>query len=194
MKKTLLIFFIFLVTIPHQAFSLTYDKKTNKQLFADGKISGGYTDEIGHYGKNNSDFENCKKLNANYSGLRQGKKIHYSSDKKLKAIENGIFDCAYTSDNAVAFYLVEGIIEYHDRNSVILHFKNDFSNQHIYEKMNGAWVYYTKNKNYPAPSPSSYRPATQQEIQHAEKLYSLYKNIDLSGSSAKIYNIINKQT
>jgi len=99
MKKILLILFIFLITIPQNAFSLTYDKKTNKQLFADGKVSGGYTDEIGHFGKNNSDFENCKKLGANYSGLRQGKKIHYSSDGKLKAIENGIFDCAYTSDN-----------------------------------------------------------------------------------------------
>lgn len=177
--------------VPQQAFSLTYDRKTNKQLFAEGKVSGGYTDEIGHFGINNSDFENCKKLNFNASGLRQGKKIHYNSDGKLKAIENGIFDCAYTSDNRVALYMIEGITEYPDRNSVMLHFKNDYSNQHIYEKFNGAWVYYTKNKNYPAPTPSNYRPATQQEIQHAERLFLLYKNIDLSSSSAKIYNIIN---
>ena len=191
MKNIFIIFFLFFITFPQHAFSLTYDKKTNKQLFADGKASAGYTEEIGHFGINNSDFENCKKLNANYSGLRQGKKIHYSPDGKLKAIENGIFDCAYTSDNTVAFYLLEGFIEYHDRNAVMLHFKNDFSNQHIYEKQNGVWLFYIKNKNYPAPAPSTYRPATQQEIQHAEKLYSFYKNINFSSSSAKIYNIIN---
>jgi hypothetical protein len=191
MKNFFIICFLFFVAFPQHAFSLTYDKKTNKQLFADGKVSGGYTDEIGHFGKNNSDFENCKKLGANYSGLRQGKKIHYNSDGKLKAIENGIFDCAYTSDNQHAFYMFEGIVEYHDKNSVMLHFKNDFLNQHIYEKTNGLWIYYIKNKNYPAPAPSTYRPATQQEIQHAEKLYSFYKNADLSSPSAKIYNIIN---
>jgi len=64
MRKFLIITFLAFIIFPQQAFSLTYDKKTNKQLFADGKASAGYTEEIGHFGKNNSDFENCKKLNG----------------------------------------------------------------------------------------------------------------------------------
>ena len=54
MKNIFIIFFLFFITFPQHAFSLTYDKKTNKQLFADGKASAGYTEEIGHFGKNNS--------------------------------------------------------------------------------------------------------------------------------------------
>jgi hypothetical protein len=182
---------LFFVATPQKAFSLTYDKKTNKQFSYAQQSNFGYAEEEGYFGKNNSDFKNCKELNANYSGMRQGKRISYDNGGKLVAIETGIFDCAYNADNKHALYMMEGIIEYHNRNSIALYFKTDYSNLYIYEKTNGTWYYYTKNKNYPAPPPTNIRLATQQETQHAERLYSFYKNIDLHSPSAKIYSVIN---
>jgi hypothetical protein len=188
MKNILLsLIFLTFITFPERTFALIYDNKTNKQLSVGQKSDAGYTNEQGHFGINNSDFTNCKKLNANYSGLKQGKKIHYDKSNKLIAIENGIFDCAYNINNQPTFYLQEGLIEYHDRDSIILHYKIDGDKQFIYEKTNGVWFSYTKLKNYPAPAPTNYQQSTTVEIQNAEKLFIFYKNLDFSSRSAKIY-------
>ena len=186
-KIFLFLFFLTFIIFPERTFALIYDNKTNKQLSVGQKSDAGYTNEQGHFGINNSDFTNCKKLNANYSGLKQGKKIHYDKSNKLIAIENGIFDCAYNINNQPAFYLQEGLIEYHDRDSIILHYRIDGDKQYIYEKTNGVWFSYTKPRNYPAPSPTNYQQATTVEIQNAEKLFIFYKNLDVSSRSAKIY-------
>jgi len=186
-KIFLFLFFLTFIIFPERTFALIYDNKTNKQLSVGQKSDAGYTNEQGHFGINNSDFTNCKKLNANYSGLKQGKKIHYDKSNRLIAIENGIFDCAYNINNQPAFYLQEGLIEYHDRDSIILHYRIDGDKQYIYEKANGVWFSYTKLRNYPAPLPTNYQQATTVEIQNAEKLFIFYKNLDVSSRSAKIY-------
>jgi hypothetical protein len=110
-----------------------------------------------------------------------------TKSNKLIAIENGIFDCAYNINNQPTFYLQEGLIEYHDRDSIILHYKIDGDKQFIYEKTNGVWFSYTKLKNYPAPAPTNNQQSTTVEIQNAEKLFIFYKNLDFSSRSAKIY-------
>lgn len=186
-KIFIFLFFLTFIIFPERTFALIYDNKTNKQLSVGQKSDAGYTNEQGHFGINNSDFTNCKKLNANHSGLKQGKKIHYDKSNKLIAIENGIFDCAYNINNQPSFYLQEGLIEYHDRDSIMLHYRIDGDKQYIYEKANGVWLSYTKLKNYPAPAPTNYQQATTVEIQNAEKLFIFYKNLDLSSRSAKIY-------
>lgn len=186
-KIFLFLFFLTFIIFPERTFALIYDNKTNKQLSVGQKSDAGYTNEQGHFGINNSDFINCKKLNANSSGLKQGKKIHYDKSNKLIAIENGIFDCAYNINNQPAFYLQEGLLEYHDRDSIVLHYRIDGDKQYIYEKTNGVWLSYLKLRNYPAPAPTNYQQATTVEIQNAEKLFIFYKNLDLSSRSAKIY-------
>jgi hypothetical protein len=197
MNKIFLFLFLLVLTIfPERTFALIYDNKTNKGLSVGEKSDAGYTNEQGHFGINNSDFENCKKLNANYSGLKQGKKIHYDKSNKLIAIENGIFDCAYNINNQHTFYLQEGLIEYHDRDSIVLHYRTDGDKQYIYEKTNGVWFSYTKPRNYPAPGPINSKQATTVEIKNAEKLFIFYKNLDFSSRSAKIYGdkIFNTET
>ena len=76
-KIFIFLFFLTFIIFPERTFALIYDNKTNKQLSVGQKSDAGYTNEQGHFGINNSDFTNCKKLNANHSGLKQGKKIHY---------------------------------------------------------------------------------------------------------------------
>ena len=191
MKKVFLsLFLLLLIIFPDKAFSLTYDKKVNKDIRqADGK-TGGRSEGEGFWG-NSSHTQNCKKFNFNYVALIQGQKIIYLSDGNLNEISKGLFDCMLDLNNKPAMGLVEGIIEMPSQNNIQIFFKNDGINRHIYSKHNGTWTYWTRNIdaafwNQPI-SNAKQRLATKEEIEHAEKLYTFYKNLDLSSRSAKIY-------
>ena len=191
MKKNflLIIFFVF-IFIPEKAFSLTWDNKKNSSFGRNNQESSATVDGIGYYSDNNSYFPNCRKLNLNFTGLKQGKKITYDLNGKLIAIENGIYDCGFAgaSGKIPGFSIFEGIIENYDTNSVMIVFKYDDFKKYYYQKdADGSWIYYYKEKNYSSPSPKESRLATNSEIQQAEKLLNFYKNVDLSSRSAKIY-------
>jgi hypothetical protein len=187
-KNFLLIIFFAFIFIPEKAFSLTWDQKKNSS-FGRNVQDNASAVETGYHAANNSDFPNCRKLNLNHSGLKQGKKITYDVNGKLIFTENGIFDCGYadTSKTKLGFSIFEGIVENFDTNSVQIIFKTDDFKKYFYQKnSDGSWYYYHKDKNY-SGAPKESRLATNSEIQHAEKLLSFYKNIDLSSRSAKIY-------
>ena len=191
MKKVFLsLFLLLLIIFPDKAFSLTYDKKVNKDIRqVDGK-TGGRSEGEGFWG-NSSHAQNCKKFNFNYLALIQGQKIIYLSDGNLNEISKGLFDCMLDLNNKPAMGLVEGIIEMPSQNNIQIFFKNDGINRHIYSKHNGTWTYWTRNIdaafwNQPI-SNAKQRLATKEEIEHAEKLYTFYKNLDLSSRSAKFY-------
>ena len=190
MKKIfLLLFFFSIIILPEKAFSLSYDKKTTtgKILFDDG--TKGSTEAEGFYG-NSSNAPNCKKFNYHLTSLIQGQKLVYKAGK-IYSIEKGKFDCGLSPDNKPVYHLIEGIVDHVEANELQIFFKNDGVNQYIYYKSRAGWFYSTMNTYVVFPNqPNSnffQRPATKDEIEHAEKLYTFYKNLDLSSRSAKIY-------
>jgi hypothetical protein len=194
MKNILIIFFLIFLAIPQQAFSATYDKKVNTNvIWGDGNTSGRAENE-GFFG-NDTDSPNCKKFNYKLTGLRQGQSIFYNSDGKIHSIEKGIFDCKYNNQDKPAYSMYEGLIEFPIQGEIQIFFKNDSTNSYIYMKRDGVWYYSTRNIDfgfYSHPKSNfNRRIATDVEIQHANRLYLFYKNINLSSPSAKIYNIIN---
>ena len=192
MKLIKLIILFFFMVISNIAFALTWDKKINPQIINnDGSKTGESKDE-GFFGINFNFFPNCKKFNANFSGLRQGLKVYYNTDGTIHSSENGIFDC-YRANNTIGFGLVEGITV--SPGLTAIHFKREGLVRYVYFKTNNIWYLetahidflYSKDPN----SNSSYRIATLEEINHAERLYKFYKEIDLSSPKAKKYNVIN---
>jgi hypothetical protein len=189
-KIFLSLLFLAFVVIPEKVFSLNYDKKINPQLlFFDGTV--GRSEAEGHF-VNGYDAPNCKKFNVHLQILRQGESISYKSNGKLSAAEKGLFDCKLSNDNKPLYTLWEGIIDYFEYGERQILFKNDKTNLHAYAQLkNGDWFYFTRNQdvgfNEHPSSNYSRRPATKDEIEHAQKLYNFYKNIDVSSRSAKIY-------
>ena len=190
MKNIFVIFFLIFVAIPQEAFPLTYDKKTNTGVVWANNEKGGRSDSEGYYG-NAKDFPSCGKLNYNRTGLRQGKKIIYKPDGKIHTFEQGLYDCQYSNSGEILLNMTEGFAEFPTDDAIQIFFKTDNLNNHVYVKEKGKWKYATKNKDYAfwthPKSNTIQRPATQPEIEHAEKLYRFYKNIDLSSPSAKIF-------
>ena len=190
MKNIFIIFFLFFITFPQEAFPLIYDKKTNKGVVWSTNEKGGRSESEGYYGSS-KDFPSCSKANYKDTGLRQGKKIIYKPDGKIHTIEQGLYDCQYSNSGELILNMIEGFAEFPIEDGIQIFFKTDNLNNHVYVKEKGTWRYATKNKNYAfwshPKANTIQRLATQSEIEHAEKLYKFYKNIDLSSRSAKIY-------
>ena len=157
--------------------------------FSDGEIGKG---EAEGFFVSSYDAPNCKKFNINVTLLRQGQQISYRRNGKVSSIEKGLFDCRLSLDNKPLYAMWEGIIDQFEVGERQIFFKNDAINVHIYAQLkNKEWIYVTRNVdtaffNHPNAN-TSRRPATKNEIEHAEKLYKFYKNLDLSSRSAKNY-------
>ena len=144
-KNFLLIFFFVFIFFPEKAFSLTWDQKKNSSYGRNAQDNSASTIETGYHAPNNSYFPNCRKLNLNYFGLKQGKKITYDLNSKLVVIENGIYDCGYADESkkALGFSIFEGIIENLDTNSIQIIYKTDDLKKYFYQKnSDGSWYYY----------------------------------------------------
>jgi len=194
MRKVTLVFFYFLffIFISEKAFSLTYDKKVNRDIVFEDGAKGGRSESEGFYGSSFDFFPNCKKMNTNFSGLRQGLKVFYKSDGSIFTSENGIYDCVKVPTR-VGFGLIEGVTE--KPGLITIHFKRDASTQYFYWKQDNIWHLATMHTDYVYPTDpnSNYttRTATVQEANHAERLYKFYREIDLSSPKAKKYKVIN---
>ena len=190
MRKFLIIAFLAFIIFPQQAFSLTYDKRVNTDIKQSDGSTGGRSENEGFYG-HASNAPNCKKFNFNYTPLIQGQSILYLPNGTINDISKGLFGCMLDANNKAAMGLVEGISEFPSQNNVQIFFKNDGINRHVYSKLNGTWTYWTRNIDagfwtHPIAN-AKQRLATKEEIEHAEKLYTFYKNLDLSSRTAKIY-------
>ena len=190
MRKFLIITILAFIIFPQQAFSLTYGKKVNTDIKQADGSTGGRSENEGFYG-DASNASNCKKFNFNYTPLIQGQSIHYQPNGTINDISKGLFGCMLDKNNKPAMGLVEGISEFPSQNNVQIFFKNDGINRHVYSKLNGTWTYWTRNIDagfwtHPIAN-AKQRLATKEEIEHAEKLYTFYKNLDLSSRTAKIY-------
>jgi hypothetical protein len=185
------IFFIAITFVPEKAFPLTYSKKISTDvIFQDGR-KDGRTESEGFYGDNFDFFPICKKMNINAKGLRQGLSVFFKSDGSISS-ENGIYDCQY-GFGKVVFGLVEGINE--GASGTFIFFDRDATTKYFYRKINNIWYTETMLADFLLPedpkSNHTQRPATTQEINHAERLYKFYKEIDLSSPKAKKYKVIN---
>jgi hypothetical protein len=190
MRKFLIITILAFIIFPQQAFSLTYGKKVNTDIKQADGSTGGRSENEGFYG-DASNASNCKKFNFNYTPLIQGQSILYQPNGTINDISKGLFGCMLDKNNKPAMGLVEGISEFPSQNNVQIFFKNDGINRHVYSKLNGTWTYWTRNIDagfwtHPIAN-AKQRLATKEEIEHAEKLYTFYKNLDLSSRTAKIY-------
>jgi hypothetical protein len=189
MKKIFLsLILVIFIIFPEKAFSLYYKKDTTGKIhFNDGTT--GTREAEGFFG-NSTNAPYCKKFNYHLTSLIQGQKLVYKAGK-IYSIEKGKFDCGLTTDGKPMFHLIEGIVDHIEANELQVYFKNDGVNKHAYYKFNTGWFYSTMNVNVVfANQPNAnffQRPATKDEIEHAEKLYTFYKNLDLSSTSAKIY-------
>ena len=197
--KIILIILAILITTSSKSFSLTYKKlETPMQVkWQDGSV-GGKAMQEGFFGGEN-DFPNCKKLNHKIetgSLLRQGLTIFYRPDGKINSSENGLFDCKLNK-GSITLVLDEGIGEMVDQTTIA--FKKENSNNHfyVYKKYTNEWLYWVRNVDaaYSTEFNSNFqsRPATQEEIKHAEKLLTIYKNLDVASPAAKKYSSINNE-
>ena len=186
MKKIFL--FLFLLTFiifPKQALSLTYDQK-NVPAFIDNKIQGNLESE-GFYGTG----PDCKKMGlSNYSHLRQGTQIVILNGK-VRDFQKGLYDCKMFPDGQTRAIITEGLVEYPYLKEIQIYFKTESNIHYMYRKVNAQWYLQTKNSYFNSwadpKANATQRLATQEEINHAEKLFTFYKNLDLSSRSAKIY-------
>ena len=185
MKKIFLFLFLFaIIILPEKAFPFTYGKQTTPGVIKDKKASAI---EEGFFG---TESPTCKKLGDNQRYLKQGSQTVYL-DGKIRDVTKGVFDCKYRYDGKIGGFLIEGLIEFVETNEIQIPFKTELGVDHIYNKREGKWYYYTKNTfygSYADPKAQvTHRLATKSEIEHAEKLYKFYYNLDLSSPSAKIY-------
>jgi len=192
MKKIFLsILFSTLIFFPENSFSLTYDKKTQTRNVQSGGDGSNVRAEIEGFFGNASNAPNCKKFNYNLRQIRQGLVVLYKNDTVV-SIEKGLFDCSLNSKNQPTYTMWEGLREEVTIGETQIFFKHDSINKHVYVKdKSGSWYYVTKNRDAvnwtQANANFTQRPATKDEIQHAEKLFIYFKNLDLSSRSAKIY-------
>jgi hypothetical protein len=185
MKKIFLSLFLFaIIILPEKAFPFTYGKQTTPGVIKDKKASAI---EEGFFG---TESPACKKLGDNLRHLKQGSQTVYL-DGKIRNVTKGVFDCKYGYDGKIGGFLTEGLIEFVEVNEIQIPFKTELGIDHIYNKRGGKWYYVNKNTFYGSYSDPkaqlTERLATKSEIEHAEKLYKFYYNLDLSSPSAKIY-------
>jgi hypothetical protein len=189
------VFIVFLLT-PKNGFTLTYDKK--KSPVDSTNNEKGWTQEReGLWLNGVGELSNCKKLNTNnFSILRQGTRITFDPKGSLFSLEKGLFDCSKNEKNTIIPSIYEGLTEY--GNGVIrIRFKNDDHKAHIYEResINKPWSYFDHKVEYLShdkqANPGTSRYLAQDEIKHADLLYTFYKNIDVTSATAQRYDKIN---
>jgi hypothetical protein len=205
--KNLLIIIAILLTTSSNAFSLTYKKygEEYKHPWSDGIESGIRTSE-GFYGLTIDDFPNCIKLKSYLTEnilqaikggvqVRQGLIVYYKSDGNIYNTESGLRDCKLLN-GVVGMGLDEGIIVNPNLNDIYFKKENSRNHVYVYEHQSKLWFYDTLNVDGLSASSSNAnhirRAATQEEILHAEKLLKIYRNLDLSSPTAKIYSSLNE--
>jgi S1-C subfamily serine protease len=186
MKKIFLsLFLLAFIIFPQQASSLTY-KRENQTGFVDNKAQGNVETE-GFFGTG----PDCKKNGfPNFNHLRQGTIITIL-DGTVRDLQKGLFDCKISTDGQTRNSIYEGLAEFTKLKEVQVYFKTENNISFMYRKVNGKWYLYTKNSNYhswsePKANMTS-RLANKSEENEAENLFKFYKTLDLSSSSAKIY-------
>jgi hypothetical protein len=198
MRNLLIIITILLIT-SSKAFSLTF-----KKLEKYASFHSGYANGEGFYGFLD-DFPNCIKLKANFTeieyqrittgnNLRQGLNVFYYSDGTIHSSIYGLFDCKLYQ-GGVSIFLDEGISESPEQYQI--YFKKENLNNHIYTYVikHKEWRYTIRaidSSGYAPNSIGNIRAATQEEILHAEKLLKIYRNLDLSSPTSKIYSSLNE--
>jgi S1-C subfamily serine protease len=186
MKKIFLsLFLLAFIIFPHQAFSLTYERK-NSPGFIDGKTQGNIETE-GFFGAG----PDCKKLGfPNYNHLRQGTIITIL-DGNVRDLQKGLYDCKISEDGQTRAAIIEGLVEFLKIKEVQIYFKTENNIHFMYRKVNGQWYLFTKNSNYSSwndqKATLTSRLANASEVNEAENLFKFYKTLDISSSSAKIY-------
>ena len=191
MKKIILVF-VFILGFNNAALSLSWERNENRNVKLPGNADG-YTIGEGHWGSKLEEFTNCKILNKFIGkGLRQGNKTFYNLDNKIVVYEKGLFDCIHFTDQ-IRYRIIEGISENPTDRITSIYFKRDNFKQYIYSYSNNVWYLITLNKDYFSGHQLANkisRVATQEEIDHAERLLTFYKKIDLSGRNSTIFNNI----
>ena len=191
MKKIILVF-VFILGFNNAALSLSWERNENKNVKLPGNANG-YSIGEGHFGSKLEEFPNCKILNKFIGkGLRQGNKTFYNLDNKIVAYEKGLFDCIHFTDQ-IRYRIIEGISENPTDRITSIYFKRDNFKQYIYSYSNNVWYLITLNKDYFSGHQLANkisRVATQEEIDHAERLLTFYKKIDLSSRNSTIFNNI----
>lgn len=188
--KIILIILAILITTSSKSFSLEYGKTVNTNItYEDG--TKGRAEVEGFFGEGDELFPNCKKMNVQFRSLKQGLKVFYKQDGSIHSSENGLYDCS-TYFGKITHVLVEGFTE--GQGKIRIHYKRDNAIRYFYF-FNDIWHTGTDNVDvvlHNDPN-SNYiqRPSTPEEINHAERLYKFYKEIDLSSPNAKKYNVIN---
>jgi len=196
MKKIILVFFLAFVFIPEKTFSLTYEKHNLVSDIAD--VGKGNTEAEGYFSYQINDYPLCKKLNEpKIAALRQGIRIHYDPNKKIYAFEKGIFDCNYGWEkNSTLLGIYEGMVEYLTKNTIVIYYKHENGKSHGYMKQINTWYTFTHDEKFLFNDSRSLTQkilASADEIKHGERLLDFYNNLDVSSSSAKIYDgVINK--
>jgi hypothetical protein len=195
MKKIILVFFLAFVFIPEKTFSLTYEKHN---VVSDiGDVGKGNTEAEGYFSYQVNEYPVCKKLNVTLNFLRQGIRIHYDPNKKIYAFEKGIFDCSNAWEKNYALSgIYEGMIEYLTRDTIVIYYKHENDKSHGYMKQRNIWYTFTHDEKFlfnDSRSLTQKNLASADEIKHGERLLDFYNNLDVSSSSAKIYDgVINK--
>ena len=191
MKKIILVF-VFILGFNNAALSLSWERNENRNVKLPGNADG-YTIGEGHWGSKLEEFTNCKILNKFIGkGLRQGNKTFYNLDNKIVVYEKGLFDCIHFTDQ-IRYRIIEGISENTTDRITSIYFKRDNFKQYIYSYSNNVWYLITLNKDYFSGHQLANkisRVATQEEIDHAERLLTFYKKIDLSSRNSTIFNNI----
>ena len=185
MKKIFLSLFLLALTVfPDKAFSLTYDKKTTRAWVNNSETK---SDTEGFFGISSS----CPRLGEEKSyGLIQGTAIIYY-DGGVRDFQKGIYECRIGKDSKIRFSITEGLVEFTKPYEIQVYYKTQNNIRYVYRKIEGKWYFATLSNIYSDPSDSranyTQRVANNNEEKEAEKLYTFYKNLDLSSRSAKIY-------
>jgi hypothetical protein len=185
MKKIFLSLFLLALTVfPDKAFSLTYDKKTTRSWANNSETK---SDTEGFFGISSS----CPRLGEEKSyGLIQGTAITYF-DGGVRDFQKGIYECRISKDSKIRFSITEGLVEFTKPYEIQVYYKTQNNIRYVYRKIEGKWYFATLSNIYSDPSDSranyTQRVANNNEEKEAEKLYTFYKNLDLSSRTAKIY-------
>lgn len=195
--KILLIILSTIIIMPSKAFPLTYEK--HNTIISDiGDVGKGNVEAEGYFSYQINDYPICKKLNEpKIASLRQGIRIHYDPNKKVYAFEKGIFDCNYGwENNSILTGIYEGMVEYLTRDTIVIYYKHENGKSNGYMKQRNIWYTFTHDEKFlfnDSRSLTQKNLASADEIKHGERLLDFYNNLDVSSSSAKIYDgVINK--
>lgn len=190
MRNLLIIITIMLIT-SSKAHSLTYKKLENLPT------SQGWVNTEGFHGVTN-DFPNCIKLKQYFPELdtklwqtgitlRQGLKVFFKPDGSISSTSNGLYDCKLVGGKIVES-LDEGIAEFPEYFLVFFKKENFKLHSYYFDNKTKLWFYVIRPIDYAAAADYESRQTTREEDLHAEKLLKIYRNLDLSSPTAKVYS------